>query len=838
VIISLIKKFLRTRRAATAVAMAIMTVPLLIGASAAVDFARIASARTLLQASVDSAAVAGAGAYQTSQSFATAQNVAQATYSGTGLQLPSFVTVNSSAIGAFCSPKGTAAQCGATTNPTTTLIGSCPAGWTTTQEYCVVATASVTLKNSLFAALIPSEALSATAVATTSFPPLTIKSGNFGNTAVGFGSSLSGIYAYVVPPDANGDGGRNFGSIPTPNTNCESTSNGPISSEQTFMTFTAPAAGDTQCNFLLIGENANGSLTGSLTIQDTDPIAFSFVNDLGERNTPGDLDATSYNSTTGASTINSGGTATGFPTELYVNGSALSGSAVTTQTCNTTANDGSYCTAGYTVPAGLPVTFVPKCTFLNIPAGCTATGTTGVSSTYAQTPLVGECPSHNLYGSINTFLVNGTNIVPPEDSLATYSSAFEVLGFPPTHTTNHALTPFLGPVNTQTFTSVTKNASTGNTTTTTLTYKVQAVCPQWPTAGTNISASGTFGFIANGHTVADSEKVQIYSTYYPDQTFSDGVSGDIFPPAIAGCAPVTSATAATPNASTTNPWWGWSPSNVTDIDPNNNPNNLTDCTSTVLNSGKNGIATTKDFQQSATYNNCAFLIQPLGTDVPLNSSGDSDLPDYYSYTVDPTAFAAGKTGNASGVIAMFPFFDEIVNGTPVTYLEPAPPTAQLPSGPSITVTQSSTTNGIPPGFIQVKDTNAPGTVPGNTNVRSNGDGTFTVTEPPASSGTDDFPPQDTSHQCYNPQATGSPSGTFVGDTNNNTPKDPVGNPQLGVVFCGASPPPSYGLYWNNLGDNTGLNQTDDDLGYANAITVFTCPTPSSTSGGGPSTLSG
>ena len=143
------KKLLNDKKAATAVALAILFVPMLIAASAVVDFSRIASARTLLQASVDSAAVAGAGAYQTSQSYSAAQNVAQTTYSGTGVQLPEFVTPGTVTIGAYCSSQGTTTQCGTGTS-SASLSGNCPSGWNSNKEYCVVAAATVTLKNSLF----------------------------------------------------------------------------------------------------------------------------------------------------------------------------------------------------------------------------------------------------------------------------------------------------------------------------------------------------------------------------------------------------------------------------------------------------------------------------------------------------------------------------------------------------------------------------------------------------------------------------------------------------------------------------------------------------------------
>jgi Flp pilus assembly protein TadG len=804
--IAFIKRILRDRRAATAVAMAILAVPLIISASAAVDFARIASARALLQASTDAAAIAGAGAWQTSESSSSASSVATAAYAGTAAQLANFVTTTAQAPLLTCT--GSSTQCGGSTSfATSTSTYGCPSS----AEYCVIVQATGVLKNSLFAWLVPSETLSVKSIATTAFPATTITNDDFSNTSVGYGSSYSGMYAYVVPKNTNGDGGHNYSSLPTPNTNCASASNGPISLNSTF---TTPASGVTQCNYLLIGENASGGTTGgSLTVTNTDPIAFTLVNDLDGR-TPGGLDNTSsaFTSDSQQTTLSS---SQKFYTEIYYNGT--------------------YSAAPYSVPASTPSNLT--CQNQNGTTKCKLTsGTTATTS--SATPLYGYCPLHSLYGSITTYMVNGTNIVPVSDSLATYSSAYEMLGYSPSHGANTLLRPFLGPTNSITVNKITytsKSYTSGTTSSTT--YNVQVVCPQWTTTpGTNISATGDYSFTPSGSSSSDIETVNVYSTYYPDTTYSDGISGHVFPPAISGCAPVTSATTATPNASATNQWWGWSPSNLTSLDPSDG-NSYTNCTSRTLNTSNTGITVTKSYQQSSSYSNCALLIQPLGSNVPLSSSGASALPDYYIYTVDPNAFAAHTTGNPDGITAMIPIWDELTTGTPISYIEPKPP--EVPASDAyITFTVGTASNGIGVGNIKITDSHAPGYTPsgsGIPSVTANGDGTYNVIELPSVGGTatDHYPPYSTAHQCYNPKANNFSSGTYVGDSNDGTPIDPVANPQLGVVYCGQSKPPSYGIYWNNMGGHN-----SDDLGYGNAITVFTCPTPSTTSGGGPATLSG
>jgi Flp pilus assembly protein TadG len=733
---SLIKKFLRDRKAATAVALAIMTVPMLIGASAAVDFSRLASARTLLQASVDSAAVAGAGAWQMSESSTNASNVTLAAYNGTSAQLKNFVTTSTPTIGMDCN--GTTGASGQTTNQcggtaafsTATGAFGCP----TAKEYCVVVTATATMKNSLFAFLIPSEMLSVKSTATTAFPPDTISGKNI-PPSPGFGNAadLSGIYAYAVPMDAPGNT-ADFGEVPTPNSNCSSVQ-GPIQFEH----MVAPASGVTACNFLFVAvstTNGTGGTGGSITLAQGQPIAFTFVNDTGESSAYGLDDTYQY---TNNITVNG----TGEP-----NGDIVAGDAICTQT-------GKHGTCTQTTP-----------------------------STVA---LYGECPQHTLYGSFSqgvqsgslTDTVNDINdandttqvtlsqpsasdngaandatAVGTSDSLNVYSSAFELLGFPTTHTTNHSLPQFTSTV----------QEKLGGTT-----YTVAVQCPQWPT-----TTSATPAGPQNTH-------INSYATYYPDTTFTDGTSTDIYPPQITACAPVESATStnATPSASSSNPWWGWSNSNF----------GSSDCAAA----------------QTASFSNCALLVQPLGTNVPVDSNNQALLPDYYNLI------------ETNGTIeAMDPVYDAVKYIDPISNLtvdNTRVAAGTTPSRTSSTGITASTFGGL---FV----------------------GSQLVTEP-VSNG-DHSPPVATSFQCYNPQANGINGATLTaaGVTNNDTspatPVDPVANPQLGAVVCDQDPPQTYGLYWNDMGSSAA-----DDLGYWNAIEGFTCSVPSITNaGGGPSTLSG
>jgi hypothetical protein len=189
-----------------------------------------------------------------------------------------------------------------------------------------------------------------------------------------------------------------------------------------------------------------------------------------------------------------------------------------------------------------------------------------------------------------------------------------------------------------------------------------------------------------------------------------------------------------------------------------------------------------------------LLVQPLGT-------GISNIPDYYTYTANPFA-ALGTVGNAANITAMTPVYD---------------------SGK------------FPGGFSNS------GTTP--ISIAAIVSGLFTVTEAPAGGG-DNAPPEDTSHQCYNPQDNGIDGSTLpASDQPNNDPSpalpvDAVERPDLGVVYCNQNPPDSYALYWNDMGAYAKPALYNDDIGYWNAITEFTCPTPASSSSGGtgPSSL--
>ena len=272
-ILPFFNKFLRSRRAATAVALAIMFVPMVVAASAAVDFARAASARALMQAAVDGAVEEGSGAYQTSENSTDAYNVTQATYLGTSSQLGKFVSNINPQIGVYCSLQGTATQCGGGAS-SGTLSGYCPTAFNTTKEYCIVVTLSSTLKNSLFAWIIPSELLSVKSVGTVSFPPNNISGKNI-PPSPGFGSAgdKSSVYAYGVPMD-NPDGSADYGELPVPTGGCSSATGQ--------LPLLVGTSNSTACNYLFVADSlGDGGNGGSISLQNNQPIAFAFVNYTG-----------------------------------------------------------------------------------------------------------------------------------------------------------------------------------------------------------------------------------------------------------------------------------------------------------------------------------------------------------------------------------------------------------------------------------------------------------------------------------------------------------------------------------------------------------------------------
>lgn len=751
--ISIVRKFLADRSGATAIIIALASIPMLVAAGAAVDFSRIASARAQLQFAVDSAALAGAGAFQTNKDGTAAYNVAKAAFNASAATLGSYASVTST-VGTSCNPGGAPNVTCGSKSASSGAASLCPPA----TIYCVQVTAQATLKNSLLGFLVPADILNAISAAQSTGTD-SVGTGNFHHVGVGYGSDLSAIYAYAVPTDAAGN--PEYDNMPPPNSNCDSSLYGPIQ----YLPSVPAANGVTTCNFVLIGENTSGSGNGNFSFTASDPLAFTFVNFTGGTITSGtsDVDEVKFNAKTDAATYT--GSDTHYTQELYV----TTGSGNST---NTTYN----------------------------PTGETVSSTSG--KTVTSTTLYAYCPAHNLYGSIIAY-PNATNdIVPYQDSINTYSSAWEMLGWPPTHGTNHALLPFLGPANPQMIGKIT--------------YTVRAICPQWPVTGTMISATTSFspsslpaGYAPVTNIPGDfpaADNVPVYSTYYPDATYNPG-SGT-YPPAIAACTPATNASDGGVTPASDDPWWGWSPPNNTATTANGG--GLTNCTATALNGG--AITATQDNLQSTRYNNCAFLIQPLGTDVP-STDGTPDLPDYYTYTVAPTAFAAGTTGNPSNIISSL-----------------APPLS-----------------GMTPVYDGIGNKNPAGYVPGS--VAISGTGPYIVTEPPAlgtnKSGNwvpmDEYPPEDTSHQCYDPQANGIDGSLLPGsDQPNNdspvTPIDPVENPEYGAVLCDSNPPPSFALFWNDMGSWAQPPEYNDDLGYDNAVTEFTCPTPGGPGTSGPAAL--
>jgi hypothetical protein len=540
----------------------------------------------------------------------------------------------------------------------------------------------------------------------------------------------------------------------------------------------------TTCNFLLIGLSTGGKGAGSLTFDKENPIAFAFVNFTGGTITsPNSSDLDTSISTSSSSPQNQSSTINGQTkfvqvTPGYCNGTTAPPSGNPKAVCTNYTNE-------LYVKNGTSVTYYPNGYTAGV-VTCTAGQKNCTAS--AGTQLFAYCPAHNLYGSITAYPNLTNNIVPLVDSINTYTSSYMYLGYSPTHGTNHVLTPFLGPANSLTVAGTT--------------YSVQAVCPQWLQDGTNIStlnggADATVAFNP-GISGYPAENVNVYSTYYPDKSYDDA-SAAIYPPSITACTPVMSAplapgstVSATPNASTSNPWWGWSPSNAAAYDPGNTT--VHNCAFNAVSSGGtmttvNEISSPNSAPFTSAYSNCALLIQPLG----LNPTG---IPDYYTYIANPGA-APGSLGNAANITTFTPVYSK--------------------------------------------------TLPTSRTITSQGGGLWLVKEAPANQ-VDGRPPADTSHQCYNPANNGVDAGDpaqvpAVDFPNNDTvggaPNDVVQNAGLGALRCDKTQPLSYALYWNDMGSYANPMQDNDDLGYANAISEFTCSSPQNSTGdgSGPASLS-
>jgi hypothetical protein len=306
-------------------------------------------------------------------------------------------------------------------------------------------------------------------------------------------------------------------------------------------------------------------------------------------------------------------------------------------------------------------------------------------------------------------------------------------------------------------------------------------------------------------------------------------TNDIFPPSIAGCTPATSAEDGGVTPTADNPWWNWNAQGNATGGNNNCTNESTANQASYLSTGQ------------PTYSNCTLLVQPLGTAVPVNSSNQALLPDYYLLLET----------SAGAIVGMDPIWD----GQTFTDLMPGVIVNKLGGyDNNITVSGSTVTDNDTAATYNASGTvTSYGYTPSATNSYALTSGTYSgdtvVIEQPAYSSHYDFnPPLATSYQCYNPQANGNTASqvslqegggttmpfTAIGGQNNGTAIDPIANPQLGAILCVSNPPETYALYWNDLG-----TYESDDLGYWNAIVAFTCSVPETgVSGGGPATLSG
>lgn len=807
-----LSRFTQDRRAVTAMVMAILAVPMMIAGVTAIDISRVDTVRAALQQAADSAALAGTGAWQTSKDADKAQSAAQAAFDGSASLLPNIVTVSTPTITYTCT--GSTSKCdydGASSPSYATSYStySCPTPGSN-GEYCVIVTATVTMNDLFGKYLAATDALTVTAGSAATIGQSTVSSSDFTDTSVGTGSDLSGIYAYAITSESDGSTSTSdYTTAPTANSACESGTDNPLGDLPSGDY--SSSSSSTTCNYLEIGSSVSGvTYSGSFTLNANDLVGFSFVNFTGGSfgSNVGDLDDVTYPSSyTGSITKSSSAS-----TDLTV------ANCVSKSVCT-------HYTSYLYVEKSSAVSYAAYGACSNNSSGAITILSSGGSCGSGTTAVYGYCPAHNLYGSIEAYNIGSTDIVPTEDSIHTYYTAWQPFGYPTTHGSNAAITPFLGP-------PVYFNKGTVQSSSSSATSIVFPICPQWPALGSNIgvsksvtpstSDSGSMDLYVSsalGVTIpSTAETVPVYATYYPDQSYSDGTSADIYPPAVSGCTPVTATytqggVSVLASASTSAPWWGWGPNNATADDPdsfwasykvNGSATDIQNCDNVSVSS--TGTLSTTVYPSSAAstsapfssaYNNCAFAMQYLGADV-------TTMPTYWLYTADAGAFSSGSTGNPDSIIDL-----------------------------------TAETGSLPTSYTPT--------------VKSLGSGEYTVTEMPSEDETDSLP-ADTSHHCYNPQANGTSVNYITiasldgegsngqvsvtaGSTNNNdTPVDPVENPQDGIVYCDWTTPPSYGLYWNDMGSWSNPPRYNDDLGYDNAVTDFTCPIPGSGSDGGPSSL--
>jgi Flp pilus assembly protein TadG len=932
-------KFLRDRRSVTAMTLAILAVPMFIAGEAAMNISRIVTARTLLQAAVDNAADAGVSAWHLSESPAYAFSVAQTTFKGAASNLSTFgayssPVLNNANSNDYCTSGSVCLACnGANAGSTTVNSTDCDqsgantASYLTTpasfncpngsnanvKQYCVVVSASVTVNNWLFNKFIPSSVLSVTgygqegltsAVNGQNVPP-----------SPGFGSAgdVSGIYAYAVPMTGSGASTTpDFDETVAPSFGCSSYSSiGPLALlEQSNSTASA-------CNYLFIALSTSSGTAGaggSLTLQNNQPIAFTFVNYTGANGyhsssyyqTPTNLEVYENNSSTGTyepsglSVTTSNNTYTTSTYQCSSNQIQTSGNGYY-YSCPTTGTPTSTSTAG----SGQPRTQTTCISGHHDNCSEYQTTVTTSSNTPYTATLVGQCPDHTLYGSLDSINVNsttGANLagIPVSDSLNVYSSAYEVLGEPPTYETNHALIPFLAP---SSLSPASVTDVSGNT------YTVRAVCPNYSVSGTSISAPINTSSDPNiGKSYAQLTGwtgLDIYSSAFPGLTYYDGAanppedtsgfytsdiaimmtngSNDYYPPGIAGCTAAYNTYDGGVTSTASDPWWNWNASNSGAGQCGNESSTYTSSSTSATPPSASAFVATGTLpngNQSSqpTYSNCALLIQDLGTaggstpTVPENSKNQALLPDFYLLVEGTPPSSTTQT-----IIGLDPVYDgkkwydlmpgviynmpSNTDGLAISAVSPTAPTSANYVSDSNTAATYNTSGTISnAGFYPTGTATYPIsslTYKGITysNV------TVTVEEPAEAGSSYEFDlPPETSHQCYNPELNGNTTATngvviqagqgltqdFTA-TSGSTGRLPVPNSNGTVpnpVDPVANPQLGAILCNSNNPETYALYWNDlgtygtDDLGYWNAITAFTCSVPGSSRSGGLATLSG
>ena len=558
------RRFRRDRRGATAIAVALMLVPMIISAGAAVDYARISAARAQLQAAADAAALAGVGTYENAAgqttvngpvttslaNAATARSIATATFSDYAASLANFITLGAPTATAGCTPPGSyplgrslATVCG---KPP---YGTCPlvtASGAEAGSYCVSLGVSGTLQTSLLSILVPNIVISVSALATSPIPTTPITQANFPNSNTASAADNNATYAYGVPYDAAGK--PNYAALPQPTSACA----GVIKN---------PDVVSTLCPYYQIANSKGTASTGQnpLQLYQDQPIAFLFDN------------------------------------------------------------------------------------------------VTGGSSNYAykKEPDGGYCPEFTLYGSISQ---EAGISVPLSDSTNAYSSAYEMLGEPPSYSSsaadelaetggatgqpfgaNHLITGF----------QVAKGVGVGNG----ATNPQVENCPYYyynyyHTGGGTYSYTVTTGGVTTPYTGTSNSYAQWNATYYPSNSFyEDSPTPVNGPPVVGGCTPNT---VVGPDGVSVHGW------NYT---ANNNlysggcdPGAYSPATQTPT-----GV---KPAQQTANFSNCALLIEPLGT-------GVSGLPD--SYTVAQRSVLDQATGNTVQQTYLAPDYGTYLPGATKTW---------------------------------------------------------------------------------------------------------------------------------------------------------------------------